>query len=83
MRNAADLLHAIANDEVGWRRIGGRISYRRWTSETEYQIVTARLRSFVMSGLAVRREAGGYAGGAAPRGYVELTPLGRQMIGLP
>jgi len=74
-----DLLGAIQAEEVGWRQDGRRgASYRRWTSEHEYVLVTRLAKRLVADGFAKQEMAAGYA--FVMRGPVVLTRAGRAAL---
>ena len=72
------LLQAVAREEVGWRDGGRGRSFRLWTSETDYQLVTQQMAPMFKGGLVRCQMAAGYR--HIGKGYVELTDAGRLQI---
>ena len=73
-----ELLRHVAAENVGWRYAGRGVSYRLWTSEDKYVLVTEELALLVERGLAER--VNGWRHG---RGPVELTPKGTWSLEAP
>jgi len=69
-----EILVAIERGDVTWRRHAHR-SYRLWSSETEYTLITPAMKRIVAAGLAETQMTAGYA--YRDRGFVELTPAGK------
>jgi hypothetical protein len=70
-------LWAVANDEVTWRSdIGGRMGFRRWSSEHDYVTCTPALKRLEARGWVKRWHNPASHG----RGGVELSPAGRAVL---
>lgn len=77
------VLEAVAREEVSWRRREGvhapaRTSYRQWTSENEYTLVTPAAQALVRKGLVKEEMAAGFS--YIGRGPLVLTHAGRQLL---
>lgn len=70
------LLESVGRGDVTWRAdIGGRVSWRLWSSETDYVTVTAPMKRLEQAGLV-----NAWHGWQFGRGGVELTPLGKAAL---
>lgn len=69
-----DLLRAVRDEEITWNRE----SWRRWSDEDNYVLVTKVMPALEAQGLVGRHMAPGF--GYVRRGYVELTPAGRRRL---
>jgi hypothetical protein len=73
------MLQQVASEHITWRSdIAGRTSYRLWSDETTYTIVTPRCRRLADRGLLAHPMASGYT--HIGRGPVELTASGRDLL---
>lgn len=69
-----ELLRAVQAEEITWNRD----SWRRWSDERTFVLVTKPMRALEARGLVARHMAPGF--GYVRRGYVELTPGGRRRL---
>lgn len=71
------VLEAVEREDVTWRNSGRGTSFRLWTGERDYVLVTPYAKALMAMGL-VRRGLSSYSG--ALRGPVELTDGGRRVL---
>lgn len=70
-----DLLRAVEAEEITWNRD----SWRHWSDERTYVLVTKPMRALEAQGLVKRHMAPGF--GYVRRGYVDLTITVRRRLG--
>lgn len=71
-----EMLRRIEKGDVSWRSdLGGRISYRLWSSERDYKLVTPAVKRLVARGWA----KGWHNQSSFGRGGVELTRQGHEV----
>lgn len=70
-----ELLGEIARENVTFRDYGRVSSYRLWSDERSYIVVTPRVRTLIRRGWAIP-----VIGGRWNRGTVELTETGRLLV---
>ena len=76
-----DLLQSVAGENVSWRQPGRKPrTFRLWTDNDHYKIVTRSARFLLYAGLIQCQMAAGYT--FTTRGYCELTPEGRIFLKL-
>lgn len=77
-KKQTDLLRRIAAEDVTWRWAAGyRASYRLWSSEHEYTLITQQVKRLISLRLAES-----FAGMVFGRGGVRLTNEGRRHLAL-